>query len=299
MTAFDPTTLGTDCNVAMNDVPGAMGLATGLLNLGNALIRRLSCPPGGNFYDDDYSEIDVTDLINATPSPADVQRAQSLIAVTVEKDERIDTCDSTVVQAQDTGDVTITLVGNLATGQPFAFVISATNLTVALLEINGASVAAANTGVAANPGVQLVVGPPGAAGAPGPQGTPGSSGTPQWSGGTGADDWTSPTDGTEGVVFQAEVDWASLPASVTVTLEGDFYITGGTGFVALSYGGTLGAADGTAIGAPLAPGSSTPTPGSISATIANPGGRRYIKVTAKATTVGQQAGVSAHGITIR
>jgi hypothetical protein len=299
VTTFDPTSLGTDCNVAMNDVPGSMGLASGLPNLGNALVRRLSCPPGGNFYDDDYSDIDVTDLVNSTNSPADINRYQSLIASTCEKDERIDTADATVTQDQATGDITILITGNLATGQPFAFVMAASGATVALLEINGVSVAAVNTGTAAAPGVQLVIGPPGPAGIPGIPGTPGAGGTPSWAGGSGADDWTSPPDGTEAVVFEAEIVWSDLPATVTITLAGDFYVSGGSGVFKLSRGGTLGNADGTTVGAPLTTTNATPTPGSISATIANPGGTSYLKVTAQATTVGKTAGVAAHGITIR
>lgn len=307
MTTFDLSKLGVDANIGMFDHPGAVGLAEKLLNLGNAWVRRVSCGPqnpdgtGGNFYDDDYSDVDVTDHVNATMGPADAARLRALISTTIEKDERCDSCVADVVQDPSTGAITITLTGTLAIGIPFAFVMQATGATVALLEINGVSVAAAATGTPANPGVQLRLGPPGPQGPTGQPGSSGASGTPQWVGGTGADDWTSPVDGTEGVVFESEVNFDALPGTLTFQLVGDFYVSAAaTGTFKISYGGTLGVPDGTVVGAPLTTTSTAPTAGSITAGgIVNPGGTRLVKVTSKASVAGPFAGVSAHGLTIR
>jgi hypothetical protein len=300
--AFDADSYGIDADVAMADVPGVLGLASGLRNLGNSFVRRISCPPGGLWYDDDYSDVDIWGMLNQDLSQADVARYNAAISATIEKDERVRACAAAVVQDTPNQAANISLIGTLVTGQPFAFVMRAQDATVTLLAINGVSVAAAVTGVPAAPGVQLRVGPVGVDGGPGPTGPAGASGTPQLTTGplggpsAGYDDT-----GTEQVVDQFWVNFDALPGTVTIQLIADCFTTGAaTGTYRIRVGGTRGNADGTLVGTPATATTGTPTQKSISATIANPTGIRYLTVTAQTDTPGEQAVIAQdRALTIR
>jgi hypothetical protein len=298
---FDPATLGTDVNLAMADLAGVWGLVSGFVNVGNAWVRRLSCPPGGLIYDPDYGH-DVLGNLNASLTAADVAAEQGKISAEIEKDERCDTCRAAVILDRATEALYIVLIGKLVTGQPFQFVIAAKDLNIFLLAVNGIQVAGdtaiGQAAAAAGAPVQLVVGPPGPKGDTGERGPAGASGTPQltldFDEGSGADD-----SGAEVVVYQRLVNFDALPATVTFELVGNVYSQSGTAFIRMSYGGTSRAADGTQVGADITTGSSTPVPLSTGATISNPGGQLLVKVTVESSGAGVEAGIQDRTLTVR
>jgi hypothetical protein len=301
VTAFDPSVLGTDVALAMSDLQPVWGLASGLLNLGYALVRRLSCPPGGLFYDSDYG-YDVTGLLNATLDQAGVAAAQQSISVEVEKDPRVKSCGVTLVFNQATGVLRIPLKVTLVTGQTFSLVIAANNVTVALIEVNDQAVGTLTVTVPAAQNVQLVVGPPGADGAPGPagaQGPAGASGTPQFTSGEGVDEGST-SSGDEEIIWQELVDFDDLPVgNVTAKLTGLVFSTAGTSVFNLRVGGTLdNPLDGTVRGT-FSTGSATPVVINTSSTFTNPTGKVLIKITGKSSINGETAALRVYNVTIR
>lgn len=297
---FDLSTLGTDINLGMSDLAGVWGRASGLTNLGNAWLRRLSCPAGGLFYDLDYGH-DVIALLNGSFSPAEIASEQADCAAEIEKDERCDTCRCSIQLNQATEEMFVVLDGKLATGAPFQFIIKADRLTVDLISINGVLApgsAIATAAAAAGGPVQLVVGPPGGAGAPGPKGDTGSSGTAQvildFDESIGLD-----SDGVQTVVYQRLVNFDALQATVTFELVANVYSVAGTASFKMSYGGTNRVADGTQVGSTMTTGSSTPVPLNVSATIANPGGKRLVKITLQSSANGVECGMLDRTLTIR
>lgn len=298
---FDPTTLGTDINLGMNDLAGVWGLASGLLNLGNAWVRRLSCPPGRLIYDDDYG-YDVFGLLNASLTAADISAAQGAIAAEIEKDPRCDTCRAAVILVRQTGALFIVLIGKLVTGQPFQFVIAAGGLNIFLLAINGQQVAGTSAigtaAAAAGAPVQLVVGPIGGAGPKGEKGDAGAAGTPQIT--LDFDEAGGATiSGNEDVVHQRIVNFDALPATVTFELVGNVYSLSGTALIKMSYGGASRAADGTQVGATISTGSPSPTPLSTAAVISNPGGKKLVKITVQSSGAAIEAGIQDRTLTVR
>jgi hypothetical protein len=298
---FDPATLGTDLNLGMNDIAGVWGLATGLQNFANAIVRRLSCPPGGLFYDDEYG-YDVQGLINASLSAADVASAQGSIVEQVEKDERTDNCRAAVVHVRQLETVFIVLFIRIVTGQEFSLVIAADKVNVFLLALDGQQVAGTSAigaaAAAAGAPVQLLVGPPGQQGIQGEAGATGASGTPQlvldFDEGTG-----NSMSGDEDVVYQRLVNFDALQATITFELVANVFSEAGTAVFRMSYGGTDRAADGTQVGSDMSTASATPVPLSVSAAISNPTGVRLVKITAESSGAGVLCSIQDRTLTIR
>lgn len=296
---FDPDTLGTDINLGMSDLAGVWGEVSGLANLGNAWLRRLTCPEGGLFYDPNYGH-DLVGMLNGSFSPAEIAAEEAAGSAEIEKDERCDSCACTIDLNEALQHLTITLTGTLATGVPFQFVIAATNLTVALLSINGvlAPDSALAAATPAGGSVQLVVGPPGPAGGKGDKGDAGSSGTAQvimdFDESDGADD-----SGAQVVVYQRLVNFDALLGTVTFELVANVSSAAGTATFRMSYGGTSRVADGTPIGSAMTTGSSTPVPLKVTASIANPGGLKLVKITVQSSGAAVLARIADRTLTIR
>jgi hypothetical protein len=188
------------------------------------------------------------------------------------------------------------------TGQPFQFVIAAANMNIFLLAVNGVQVAGASAigaaAAAAGAPVQLVVGPPGSAGPKGEKGDTGAAGTAQVS--LDFDESAGASiSGAEDVVRQRLVNFDALPATVTFELVGDVYSQSGVAQIRMSWGGTSRVADGTQVGATISTSSSTPVPLSTSASIANPGGKRLVKVTVQSSGAGVEGGIQDAVLTVR
>lgn len=294
---FDPSTLGTDLNIALSDYGEVWGLASGLLNLANALVRRLHCDPGGLFYDTDYG-YNMLNLLNATLTPAQQQKEQQAAGAEVAKDERVRSCQATFNFDRPAETLFATFDCTLVNGQPFVLVLAATNVTVSILSINGAPLAQATP---AAPNIQLVVGPAGkdgAAGIQGGQGIPGAAGTPQVFL-DGDEDTGSSQSGNEDVVYQRWVNLGDLPGTFTAEIGGLVYSTAGTGIFQLRLGGTKDTADGAVVGT-FSTGSATPVPVDVTtAGVTNPGGWQYVKITAKSSAPGETAGILERTVSLR
>jgi hypothetical protein len=229
-------------------------------------------------------------MINSSPTAADLAHAQASWSSEIEKDERVSSCAVTINLDAPTEQMFISIVETLATGQTFAFVIQASSLTVALIQLDGVSVTAAATGTTAAPGLQLVVGPPGSDGGAGPAGTPGASGTPQLTLDFD-EDIGSTQSGNQDVLYQRLVNFDALPGSITFDFNGYVSSTAGTATFQIQYGGTRGNADGTNVGAALTTTSSSPAIAERTVTIANPGGKLLVKITGQSSGVGQTAAI--------
>ena len=294
--AFDPSSLGTDLNIGITDVPAACGVVGGLTNLGNVCLRRLFCELGGLFYDKNYGK-NLLNLLNASLSATEIAKEQAETGAEIEKDERFQSCQAAFDFDAGTEQMFITLTGTLATGTPYQFVIVATALTVALFSVNGIPVVSATT--PAQPAIQLVVGPPGKDGPVGATGSDGAGGTPQFTGDFGDQDGEN-SDGTEEVIYQRLVNLDVLPATITFDLNAYDSSTAGTGTFKMSYGGTPWNADGVAVGSPMTTGSASPVKLQATATISNPGGKMLVKITAQSSANGQTATMGAdRTLTIR
>ena len=299
---FDPAIYGTDLDIDNNGPSSVWGLATGLKNLGNAHIRRMTTPPGGLWYDPTYVSCDIFELLNQTIiTTRDLAVWEANIGHAIEDDERVDSCSVNLSYDPTSEACTIRIEETLVTGQTFSLVILAQNATVTLLQIDGVSAQAAASGTQAAPGVQLAVGPAGPAGAQGEKGSAGTSGTPQWTSRLATSEGYDDT-GTEQVVDQFWIDFDSLPSpNITVELIADFYTTGGaTGTFRVRIGGTKGNADGTLEGTPITTVAGTPTRQTFSATIPNPGGTKYLTISAQTSNPGDKAVISDdRALTIR
>jgi len=293
--SFDPNTLGTDINLAMDDLAPVWGLASGLVNFGNACVRRLGCPPGGLIYDDNYGH-DVFGLLNASLTPAEVAAVQGAISAEIEKDPRCDTCKTAVVLVRETGDLFIVLLIKMVNGEEVQFIVAAKDANIFLLAINGTQITGESTigaaAAAAGVPIQLVVGPPGPPGATGagPAGRPGPAGTGGITldfdeAGGGSDS------GTEIVVHQRLVNFDELPATVTFDLVANVYSDSGTALIKMQYGGDSRVANGTQVGTTISTSSSTPVPAHSTGTIANPGGWLLVKITVQSSGAGSAAGI--------
>lgn len=293
---FDPASLGTDVDVGLDDLHGVWGLASGLRCLTNDLLARWTTEAGGLFYDDDYGH-DLSGLINATLSPADVAREENYAAREAEKDERVESCAVTIdVDARDQF-AAIRAQVKLMTGQVFDLVFSADQLNAFKLGGVSPTSAVAAAAAAAGAPVQLVVGPPGAPGPKGDKGDAGTSGTSQQSfdfdSGIDADN-----SGAEVLVQQKMVNFDALPGTITFDLVGLASSAAGTATFRIRRGGTSRVADGTVV-ATMTTGSATPVALDVQVSGANPGGKQLVKLTIQSSALGQDAQLEARTLTIR
>ena len=294
LTPFNPLSLGVDIRLPFGDIGGIWGLASGFDCLGNDLVARTTTPPGGLFYDDDYG-YDVLGLLNATFTQAQIQKEQQAYAAEIEKDPRVRSCQATFTFNTATQNLFINARIVLITGQRFDLVILASQVTVAILSVNGILTPAAAT---APTSVQLVVGPPGGDGPAGPAGAAGAAGTPQvtldfWEN-DGFDD-----SGTEQLAYERLVNFTPLAGTLTAELVAYVSSAGGAALFKLRLGGTKGLPDGTVLASFSTASGSPVALNGASSPFANPGGLQLVKVTqqSSANTVG--CTISDRTVTIR
>jgi hypothetical protein len=292
-TAADPFGLGTDIAL-LGDLNPVWGLVSGFTNLGCAIARRLSAVLGSLFSDLGYG-FDLNDLVNQDLLPTDVARFSQAIAGQCLLDERVQTCRAALSFDNPSSTLTIAVSGTIPTGRAFQFILSANGITVALISVNGATVAPQQpVTVVAGPSTVIVGG---GSSQPGPPGPPGPGG--------GASE-SVPISDVESVLgsedpqaqTQKEINWGALGASITITLNGMFSSASGTATFRVRINGSDNAADGTAIVTITAP-SSSPTPASASATISNPGGLGRVIVTAESSSASVDCAGRNMTLTIR
>lgn len=292
----DPDNLGTDVAL-VSDLAPVWGLASGRVNLAYALLRRFTTPRGGLFYDPDYG-YDLTALVNAALGQADISAARGATVAEAQKEQRVQSAAVTFDFNFARRELRILIRIEDADG-PFDLILRATDVTVALLAVDGVQQAAA--AATADAGTATTSGP----GSPGPQGIQGIQGPP----GTGA---SSPEIvlgdarimasnlGTEEVVFQW--DGADFGALAVGTLTGELACSAlsasGTATFRLRVGGTDGGVDGTTIATVTAT-SSGYLKKNGSGTFTNPTGLNFVKVTAQSSAGAVDARIKGPVVTFR
>jgi hypothetical protein len=276
--------LGTDCDSAFG-VPLRWGLATGRKNRGNAIARRLSTPRGSLHYDESYG-FDIRGSLNAGFTQTQIAGLQSAITAEVEKDERVQSCDTTVVYTFATSSLRITLVLDDGDG-PFELIMLVTDTSVELWNGNQPTAPAAAT-ASEGTTTTIIVGTPGVAGAPGTSG-PGTGGV----GGTVElpFNWLKRSStGAEELLDEVTVDFNNLAGgALTADLSGAGLSASGTATARVRWGGTLGSPDGTVIGSVTFSNGVMALFTPMSVPLANPTGTRLVKITLQSSGAGVQA----------
>lgn len=289
----DPNDLGTDINL-VTDLAGVWGLALGPTNLINALLRRLSTPRGGLFYDPDYG-YDLMSQVNSAITESDIETMNGSIVDELRKDSRVLSVTVGLVFTFATKTLQVTISIETADG-PFDLVLAASAVTVELLSINGIAQQATATADTTT----VIVGPPGPQGPAGPAGATGGGG----GGGTAAlelDDTRlmSSSTGTEEVVFQFNADMGALPAgSLTGELSASVLSAAGTATFRLRLGGSDGVADGTVI-CTITHALASFLAKNGSGTFTNPTGLLPVKVTAQSSGAAVDAQIKGPVVTFR
>lgn len=112
------------------DLPAQWYFAEGTKNLGNHLARRLITPRGSMSWAP-TDGFDVRSLINSELTASNRARAEAAISAEVERDERVERCQSTIARVSST-EILVTLIVTAAEGT-FPLVLSVNSLSVALL----------------------------------------------------------------------------------------------------------------------------------------------------------------------
>lgn len=275
----DPDNLGTDINL-VSDLAPVWGLATQGTNLANAILRRLTTPRGGLFYDLNYG-YDVMALLNSAMGPTELSAARGAITSEARKDPRVLSATVDLSFTRSTKTLSIS-IGLITAEGPFDLVLLATDVSVSVLSINGVQQATQVTTTVPAAAAAALVGPPGPAGPTGPQGPAGSgSSAPEL---TLDDDGIVGSDsGSEEVVYQFDAaDFGALPATITAELSAAVLSESGTATFRLRVGGTDGGIDGT-VRATMTATTAGYVQKNASSSFSNPGGLLFVKVTAQSS----------------
>lgn len=119
--------LGTDLS-ALPDL--SFSLKSGRANLVEALARRLMTPRGGLFYDLNYG-FDLRAYLQEDINPQTVFELESLVAVELQKDQRVLAAEVTVSQPEHNA-LRLDALIQLADG-PFRLILRATDVSVEVL----------------------------------------------------------------------------------------------------------------------------------------------------------------------
>ncbi|HSS39714.1 MAG TPA: hypothetical protein VLT58_13185 [Polyangia bacterium] len=190
--------------------------------------------------------------------------------------------------------LTISLGLETAEG-PFDLVLSASDVTVDVLSVNGVSVAAP----APTANTPVIVGPAGPAGAPGIQGPPGTSGggTPSLS--FADSKLVGDNSGAEVVLFQWDgADFGALGGSLTAELGASVFSAAGTATFKLRIGGSDGVADGTVI-CSFTQAVAAFQEKTATATFTNPTGVLFVKLTGQSSGAAVDAQARNPTVTFR
>lgn len=122
------TDYGTDCRIGK-----VVGKKSGLQNLIEALVRRLSTPTGQLFWNPEYG-YDVRQLLNSEVSPNILEAAEKIIENQLELDERVDKATSQIAFNESASKMYLYIEITPVADKTFTLVLSVDKVTVELLE---------------------------------------------------------------------------------------------------------------------------------------------------------------------
>lgn len=125
---------GTDVSCTTGLDP-TFALVSGTTVVAQALARRLQTPPGGLIDDPNYG-FDLRSWVNAPLGARERFEASSRIEAECLKDERVESAEVTVTQNDAAGSLTVGINVELADGATFQLVLSASAVTVSVLEVS-------------------------------------------------------------------------------------------------------------------------------------------------------------------
>lgn len=125
--ALITTDYGTDIRISK-----VVSLSSGLRNLQDALIRRLSTARGSLFYDPDYG-LDLRLFVNQEINADVLDQIRASLEQQLELDERVKNIDATVKYDASNFKLNIRIQVTPNIGQTFILVVSVDKLTVELL----------------------------------------------------------------------------------------------------------------------------------------------------------------------
>jgi hypothetical protein len=127
--------LGVDV-ICLPNLSPTLSLESGVPVVASALVRRLSTPAGGLFYDPNYG-LDVQNFLN--DSSADSFEVASQISEECEKDERVASANVQTLFQAGKSELDITVSITLKTGQAFTLVLNVAQVTTDLLDAAASS----------------------------------------------------------------------------------------------------------------------------------------------------------------
>ena len=292
--ARDATDYGKD--IAGSTYVGSLyGVAKGVTNVANALVRRLMDDAGCLSPDDDGYGGGLRSYCGARFTAAGREALRALMKSQCEADLRVAHCDSTLVQKANVLEGHLQV--ELRTGETFAMVMGISDVTAKVLSVNGVAVAPAVTA----PTSTAVVYVQGPAGPIGPPGTSGGGGGGGGTGGNLIDEASAFADasGTEVLVSnQVPFDFGIVGGTVTARLVCVVGSTSGTATFRLRIGGTVGNADGT-VATTVTASAAGPLKLSNSGTFANPGGVQLVTITMQSSGLGSTANIKGRSASIQ
>lgn len=125
--ALITTDYGTDIRIGK-----VVSLSSGLKNLQEALVRRLTTARGSLFYDPDYG-LDLRVFINQEINADTLDQIRASLEQQLELDERVKNIDATVKYDSSNFKLNIVIQVTPNIGQTFILVVSVDKLTVELL----------------------------------------------------------------------------------------------------------------------------------------------------------------------
>jgi hypothetical protein len=278
---------GTDLRVSI-DIQPVNGTAEDFVNLALRIARRLDTPLG-QLIDDPTYGYDLKAALNSKLTRAGMSVIQNEINAQVELDSAVHSCQSALTP----GSLDVELALDTVAG-PFPLVLRASDVTVAILSLGGATVDVEEITAVTLRGLK---GDPGPAGIQGPAGpsSPASENTIDLDFGS---EVLAVSSGDEEWLGERLVDFDDLPASLTVKFAAEVLSLDGTGTFRVRIGGTAGAVDGTVV-ATITTTSVTFEAKQSSGSIASLTGEQLVKVTAENATVDNDAQITAVLVTIR
>lgn len=275
------TDYGTDIDLSTS-LPRVFAIVSGQRNVANAYARRLQCQRTGLITDPNYG-YDVRPFCNITLTPAALAELQSNMVAEGLKDERIQEIAVNLVPPPSLLGKMLAHVTITTADGPFDLILAISEVSVDVLDVGITLPPPAIPGTGA-----VLAGPPGTPGVAGVAGPAGASGSGR-SITVDQDAQIFDTSGSEVIIYQAVVNFDSLPAgTIPAALTAQVAADAGNTTARLRIGGTDRVVDGTVL-ATITTSSATFVKLTNGGTLTNPTGVGYVKVTLQTSSPGNAA----------